>query len=298
MKILIKSFVTVFFLSWCVSCESPTDSSNITLQTEFFLMNSAGAKTTSFDVGDDIHFHYSIKNLSPETQEYINPDTGPFVSLQVFKDDLLIGTSDDGFAYLAVIVEAELKGGETISKEYNWYSVDVHTILPPGEYTAKANPRLNFKDIPTPHPETIPFEIKCDSTSQACDTTNYVIITEQPPDSIQLDSFDLNSVLVDADTMTLNISYSGGCKDHEFNLFMSPAAFLESNPVQANLYLRHNSHGDACEAYLTEEATFNLRPIAELYQHFYGQKDEIILNVFDYFEEAPGDHIRVSYLPQ
>jgi len=122
-----------------------------------------------------------------------------------------------------------------------------------------------------------------------------VIITDIPPEVIQLDPFSLKGVEVVEDTITLHISYSGGCKDHYFSLCMSPAAFLESYPVQANLYLRHNGNSDACEAEINQTISFNLQPIAAFYKSLYGRYDEIILNVFAY--EATSK-VSVSYFPE
>jgi len=95
----------------------------------------------------------------------------------------------------------------------------------------------------------------------------------------------------------LSITYSGGCNEHEFSLYMSPAAFLESYPVQVNLYLKHNGNDDACDALISEEVSFNLRLIAEWYKISYGHYDEIIINVFDYFEDEPGKKLSESYFP-
>ena len=124
-----------------------------------------------------------------------------------------------------------------------------------------------------------------------------VTISDLPPDSIQLHRFDLNSITISGNELTLNLSYSGGCEEHEFELFMSPGAFMESSPVQANLFLRHNDKDDACDAYITTEVSFDLTCIGELYEQFYGRKDEIILNVFDYFQSQPGKHLSGSYFP-
>ena len=76
---------------------------------------------------------------------------------------------------------------------------------------------------------------------------------------------------------------------------MSPVAFLESYPVQANLYLRHNSNGDACEALINDDLTFNLRPIAELHKTVYGKYDEIVLNVYEYKSNSK---MSGSYVPE
>lgn len=121
-----------------------------------------------------------------------------------------------------------------------------------------------------------------------------VIITDAPPESIQFDPFGLENVEIAGDTITLNVTYSGGCREHEFALYMSPSAFLESNPVQANLYLRHNGNGDACEAFINKAVSFNLRPVAELYKSLYGSYDEIIINVFEY---KSNKKVSASYFP-
>jgi hypothetical protein len=118
-----------------------------------------------------------------------------------------------------------------------------------------------------------------------------VQISDTPPKEIQLDPFSLQSATVRGDTLTINLQYGGGCAEHDFQLFMSPGAFLESSPVQANLYLRHNAHGDACRALLTRELIFDLTPIS----HLYGRPDPILLNIYDYFPDTPGKRIQVIY---
>ena len=132
-------------------------------------------------------------------------------------------------------------------------------------------------------------------TSCCPDGFNFVIITNQPPNAIQLDPFDLEDIEIVGDSITLNITYSGGCEEHCFSLYMTPAAFLESYPVQANLYLRHNSNGDACEALVNESVSFNLRPIAELYKTAYGKYDEIVLNVYEY---KSNNKMSAGYFPE
>ena len=121
---------------------------------------------------------------------------------------------------------------------------------------------------------------------------NWVIITDKSPDVVQLDPFDLESMEIVGDTVTLSISYGGGCEEHCFSLYMSPATFFESYPAQANLYLRHDSNGDACEALISEDISFNLRPVALLYKKIYGQFDEIVINVFEY---KSNDKLNDSY---
>ena len=131
------------------------------------------------------------------------------------------------------------------------------------------------------------FLISCSSCA--------VIIVDIPPEFLQKDPFDLEGIEIAGDTITLNVTYSGGCNDHYFSLFMSPAAFLESYPVQANLYLWHNSNEDPCDGLINEATSFNLRPIAESYKATYGQYDQIIINVFEY---KSSNKISASYFPE
>lgn len=273
-------------------CENTVNSvQNGTLATKFILKNSQGNEATQFQFGEDITFHYSIENKSRHSYLYTNQHSGPFVIFEVYQGDSLIGSSLDGLAFLPVIIADSIEAGETLIAEYNWVSAPSHSPLSVAEYTAKANPILEFNDAASLENEEIEFQI----TPRASDL---VKISDLPPDSIQLDPFDLNSIVIANNEIILNLSYSGGCTGHDFELFMSPAAFMESNPVQANLFLRHNGHDDACDAYITTEVSFNLQPVAELYQQFYGRKDEIILNVFEYFTTDPKEHLSGSYFPK
>jgi len=137
--------------------------------------------------------------------------------------------------------------------------------------------------------------VECSYLFLGRDNQQSVIITDAPPESIQLDPFGLEGIKIAGDNITLTVTYSGGCMEHEFSLYMSPATFLESYPVQANLYLRHNGNGDACEALINKKVSFNLRPVAELYKSLYGQYDEMIINVADY---KSTNTISARYFPE
>jgi hypothetical protein len=284
----------LFLLFAALSCEQPTFFQfNDGLLSEFFLTNPSGQRTSSFAVGQDVTFNYSLQNLTGEDQPFTNPHTGPFVTFELYRDGLLVGTSDDGFGYAAVIVRGTLSASEKLIYTYNWHSVVQHSLLPPGRYTASAKPRLRFDRLETPEPQRIDFTVSGNATAGE----NFVIITEQPPDSLQLDPFHLQSISISGDILTLAVTHGGGCAEHDYALFMSPAAFLESYPVQANLYLRHEDHDDPCDGLITAALKFNLRPVAELYQHFYGGKDQIIINVFNYDHSVPGNHLSACYFP-
>ena len=132
---------------------------------------------------------------------------------------------------------------------------------------------INSGDV-TPGPTTEP-------------TTNMgmVVISEPDDDPTKwgTDKCKLNNATITGDTLTVNVSYSGGCETHEFTLVIPKAFSFESLPVQLPVSLVHNANGDRCKAYLTEDYQFDLSPIKTLFQEFYqGESDAVILLLEDY----------------
>jgi hypothetical protein len=130
------------------------------------------------------------------------------------------------------------------------------------------------------------------------DSCQLVKITETPADSLQLDNFDLKTITITGDTLVVEIAHGGGCQQHAYALFMSPSVFLESFPVQANLYFQHNANGDLCKALLQQKICFDLRPVAELYHKFYHHQDPIRLNVFGYLPGQLAQKLTALYQPR
>lgn len=291
-------YVILLFVFLFLGCgDSPNQASDPdSLTTDFILKAPNGEETTTFRVGEDIRLEYTITNETSQSQPYVISDAGPFVEFEILQPGRSFGSSLDGLAFIPVITADTLAEGSTLTATYDWYWVTAHGVLPEGSYIARATPRLHFSEIATPGPQQIQFTITAENIQT--DTTDLIIITNQKPDSLQLDPFTLNDVSIDADTLTLNVSYGGGCAEHDLQLFMSPAAFMESNPVQAALYLRHNGHNDPCDALITKDVRFNLRPIAEQYRRGYGELDTIILDIFPYFEDTPSSAIQIEYRPK
>ena len=95
------------------------------------------------------------------------------------------------------------------------------------------------------------------------------------------DRYVLNTISITDDTLTLNVSYGGGCRTHQFTLIASES-FMESFPVQLRISLAHNANADLCRAWLTEDLQFDLTPIKTLYQEGYRQEaGTIILRLKD-----------------
>ncbi len=79
-------------------------------------------------------------------------------------------------------------------------------------------------------------------------------------------------------------------------VFMSPPAFAESNPVQADLYIRHDANGDPCRSLIEKELKFSILAIGQLYHGMYGRYDPIRINVH-YYEGGPGMIMYDIYYP-
>lgn len=80
----------------------------------------------------------------------------------------------------------------------------------------------------------------------------------------KFESYGLNEMSITGDTITLNLSYSGGCRNHEFHL-IAEKKFGKLSDSRANLVLSHNNNYDPCERYITENRSFNLLPLKYAY---------------------------------
>jgi hypothetical protein len=61
------------------------------------------------------------------------------------------------------------------------------------------------------------------------------------------------------------------------------------------MYVRHLANNDACEAYITRDLVFDLTPLSDLYKDSYGSSGDIIINIYDYYSDTPGEKLTVSY---
>ena len=124
-----------------------------------------------------------------------------------------------------------------------------------------------------------------------------VKISNSEPELFQLDPFVLEEVLLDDCLLSVDVNYGGGCKDHEFEIFMSPSIFSESFPAQANLWLKHNGNGDFCRGLVSDKLEFDITAVIEKYREQHGRDDEFILNVYGYFSDKPKAVKVVRYSP-
>lgn len=100
------------------------------------------------------------------------------------------------------------------------------------------------------------------------------------------DPFEANSAAVKGHRLTIEVSYGGGCRTHDFTLVISES-FQESDPVQLSAMLAHDADGDPCQAWLTESLVFDLRLIRERYIQAYGPgPGTVVLNIKGVSEDS------------
>lgn len=113
------------------------------------------------------------------------------------------------------------------------------------------------------------------------------VVIASAADEWGTDAYTINAATVKDETLTVNVSYSGGHREtHAFTLVAEPM-FMESFPVQLRVSLAHNANGDTGTDAITEDYHFDLTSIKAVYQKGY-QKDEgtIVLRLKD---APPGD---------
>ncbi len=62
------------------------------------------------------------------------------------------------------------------------------------------------------------------------------------------------------DLILLDVSYSGGCETHAFDL-ASRGEFTATYPPEVEIVLKHNSNDDRCRALVDDKLYFDLRPL-------------------------------------
>jgi hypothetical protein len=62
------------------------------------------------------------------------------------------------------------------------------------------------------------------------------------------------------DFIVIDVSYSGGCEEHEFQL-ETRGDFTSTYPPEVDVTLKHNSNGDRCRGITDTKLWFDLTPI-------------------------------------
>ncbi len=74
--------------------------------------------------------------------------------------------------------------------------------------------------------------------------------------------YSIENMEINGDTLKVNISYTGGCKEHEFSLIGSDH-FAYTNPLQAFVAITQNTYDDSCSNDVSENLMFDLLPLQD-----------------------------------
>lgn len=85
----------------------------------------------------------------------------------------------------------------------------------------------------------------------------------------------ITEVTVVDNVMKIGVSYSGGCKDHDFDLVGSEN-IAKSLPAQRGITLVHKMNDDTCRELITETLEFNIEELA--YKKETGSEIILLLN--------------------
>jgi hypothetical protein len=134
-------------------------------------------------------------------------------------------------------------------------------------------------------------ECACDDGSLSCtdvgcpDGINVFpcpVASLQAEGGVPTDSINVNSYRIEGNALVLQVAHGGGCEQHQYGVCYNEA-FDTSLPVQGGLHLIHDANGDSCDAYLTTELRFDLRPYADhFFEAFGGERGEIVTNYGSY----------------
>jgi hypothetical protein len=100
------------------------------------------------------------------------------------------------------------------------------------------------------------------------------------------DSWQLSNARIDGDTLHLRISHGGGCARHGYGL-VAWNGWMESNPVQVGVVLLHESNDDPCDALLSPNLRFDLKPLRDAFVEAYGGPGGTIIINLDNPSGAP-----------
>jgi hypothetical protein len=96
----------------------------------------------------------------------------------------------------------------------------------------------------------------------------------------QGDAYNIDSLKVNEDILSIFVQYSGGCQPHVFDLYNNGIA-TRSIPPQTTIILKHNANKDMCRALISQELKFNISKLK-------ADKKATVILIF-------GDGMKISY---
>jgi hypothetical protein len=104
--------------------------------------------------------------------------------------------------------------------------------------------------------------IACNNTKEVLDVDPINVKKAQIGDVTQESAqTTIGAVKLEGNILSLDVEYSGGCKDHSFE-FVGSAAIMKSLPAKRAVKLVHDSNDDTCRELVSETIKFDIRALA------------------------------------
>lgn len=85
---------------------------------------------------------------------------------------------------------------------------------------------------------------------------------------------------LEGDILTLKISHSGGCREHDYQLY-GWRGWDKSNPPAGYLFFSHNANGDMCEALISRELRFDIEPLKEAWKTAFQHSGPVNIKIYE-----------------
>ncbi len=140
--------IGLLFVSGCKKILAPLVEQN-EVKVAFFVSDSVGNQKSVFAKGENIYFHFKITNNRSKDLKYTKSHGGPpIVNFLLYKNNQLVGTTDDGYCFPAIVVGGKIKPGKSLNYVTSWYGNPSHkSLLEAGNYSFEVEPYIRFDDF-------------------------------------------------------------------------------------------------------------------------------------------------------
>ncbi len=121
-------------------------------------------------------------------------------------------------------------------------------------------------------------------------------LTNRQPELLYLEDYFLDSLWVDDDRLNIDVLHSGGCRPHYYWAFASPDSLTSKDAAEAEIYLRHFSFEDPCDAFVPQSLSFDISDLVAKYKSQFGGDGAIQFNVHD--DAGDIDVWKIAWFPK
>ncbi len=143
-----KRFVILLFLVFMLGCsDSGTDPSEKILVVDFKLTDAVGREMTTFRLGEEMLFEFSIINYTGEDQAWTAEYDWPAARFSIVQGLDYLGSTYERMPQGEGDWGGVLGEGDTLPVRASWFDHSYHAPLAVGEYTAYALLNYEFDDL-------------------------------------------------------------------------------------------------------------------------------------------------------